>query len=91
MNNNFSYTEAVIAVLNETGLNVNEARGFNIEQDNGLFSISFRTDWLRYTAYVDCASCEVLGLDFEPCIYMDAEAEQDDTLFGLSIQDNSAA
>ena len=32
----------------------------------GLYALSFRSDWLFYESYVDACSGEVLGFSFEP-------------------------
>ncbi len=64
MNKNYEF--ALTAVLNDTGISKAEAHLVNIEKQDGLYYVSFRTDWQRYEAYVDAQSFQVLGLNFMP-------------------------
>lgn len=64
MNNNYNF--ALTAALNETGLDKSEIRCVNMEKEDGLFYITFRTDWQKYECYVDAGTFQVLGLNFMP-------------------------
>ena len=64
MNKNYEF--ALTAVLNDIGMDRAEARLVNIEKQEGLYYLSFRTDWQRYEAYVDADTFQVLGLNFMP-------------------------
>ena len=64
MNKNYEF--APTAVLNDIGMDRAEARLVNIEKQDGLYYLSFRTDWQRYEAYVDADTFQVLGLNFMP-------------------------
>ena len=66
--NTISYLEAVSAVLKETGLTPTQARILRIDREKDMYHLFFRTDWMRYEAYVSAQSGEVLGLDQEPAI-----------------------
>lgn len=64
MNKNYEF--ALTAVLNDIGMNRADARLVNIEKQDGLYYVSFRTDWQKYEAYVDAESFQVMGLNFMP-------------------------
>ena len=64
MNKNYSF--ALTAALNETRLQPRDISDVNIQKQEELFYIRFRTDWQRYECYVDAASFQVLGLNFIP-------------------------
>ncbi len=64
MNKNYEF--ALTAVLNDIGMDRAEARLVNIEKQEGLYYLSFRTDWQHYEAYVDADTFQVLGLNFMP-------------------------
>lgn len=64
MNNNYVF--ALTAALNETHLQPKDISDVNIEKQDGLFYICFRTDWQRYECYVDAESFQLLGLNFMP-------------------------
>ncbi len=64
MNNRYEF--ALTAVLNETGISRTDAHLVTVEKQDGLFYVSFRTDWQKYEAYVDADSFQVLGLNFMP-------------------------
>ncbi len=64
MNKNYEF--ALTAVLNDIGLNRSDARMVNIDKQDGLYYVSFRTDWQKYEAYVDAQTFQVLGLNFMP-------------------------
>lgn len=64
MNKNYEF--ALTAVLNDTGIARAEAHMVSIEKQEGLYYVSFRTDWQRYEAYVDADTYRVLGLNFMP-------------------------
>ncbi len=64
MNKNYEF--ALTAVLNDIGMDRADARLVNIEKQDGLYYVSFRTDWQRYEAYVDADTFQVLGLNFMP-------------------------
>lgn len=66
--NTMSYLEAVNAVLKETGLTPAQTRFARIDREEDVYHLFFRTDWMRYEAYVSARSGEVLGLDMEPSI-----------------------
>lgn len=66
--NTMSYLEAVNAVLKETGLTPAQARFAQIDRADDVYHLFFRTDWMKYEAYVSAQSGEVLGLDMEPSI-----------------------
>lgn len=64
MNKNYEF--ALTAVLNDIGMDRADAHQINIEKQDGLYYVSFRTDWQKYEAYVDAVSFQVLGLNFMP-------------------------
>ena len=64
MNRNYEF--ALTAVLNDTGISRTDAHLVNIEKQDGLYYVSFRTDWQKYEAYVDADTFRVLGLNFMP-------------------------
>ena len=91
MNNNISYIDAVLAVLTEVNLNENEARGYDASLSGNQYRVTFRTDYLKYEAYVDAVTGEVLGLDFEPTIYVETAAALDPSLSVIPTDDDFAA
>lgn len=66
--NTISYLEAVNAVLKETGLTPAQARFAQIDREDDMYRLFFRTDWMKYEAYVSALSGEVLGVDMEPAV-----------------------
>lgn len=70
MNKNYEF--ALTAVLNDTGVARNEASLVSVEKQDGLYYVSFRTNWQKYEAYVDASSFQVLGLNFMPAEGLDS-------------------
>ena len=66
--NTISYLEAVNAVLKETGLSPVQTRFVRIDREDDSYHLFFRTDWMRYEAYVSAESGEVLGVNMEPSV-----------------------
>ena len=66
--NTISYLEAVNAVLKDTGLTPAQTRFAQIDREDDLYHLFFRTDWMKYEAYVSARSGQVLGIDREPSI-----------------------
>ena len=62
MNKNYAF--ALTAALNETRLQPRDISNVNIQKQEELFYIRFRTDWQQ--CYVDAESFQVLGLNFMP-------------------------
>ncbi len=65
---NLSYLAAVNAALEATQLSVSEARFLLAERQDGLYHLVFRTDWMKYEAYVSTETGLLLGLDYEPSV-----------------------
>lgn len=64
MNKNYEF--AVNTALNELDINRAQARNIRVEKKDGLFYITFSTDWQKYECYIDAGSMEMLGLNFIP-------------------------
>ena len=57
---------AICAAAQEAGITEQEMRNTLVSNQNGLFEISFTTEWMMYECYVDEESLEVLGFDYRP-------------------------
>ena len=72
MNNDIiSISSAIQAAADYAGFSTEDIRCTEKRYANGLFAISFDTDWSRYDCFVDAATGEVLGFNSEP--YIDAD------------------
>ena len=72
MNNDIiSISSAIQAAADYAGFSAEDIRCTDKRYANGLFAISFDTDWSRYDCFVDAATGEVLGFNSEP--YIDAD------------------
>lgn len=82
MNNNISYIDAIQAALQYSQLELSQTRAFQVELQDGLYFISLRTEWQFYEFYVDSASGQVMGMNFEPSldIYCD-ESDFDRSIY----------
>ena len=56
----------IFAATNEVGISEKEMKGILITQKDGLFEITFSTEWMMYDMFVDENSMMVLGVDFRP-------------------------
>jgi hypothetical protein len=65
MNMNKNY-EALEQLLNLTGLALTDIHDLSVTDQDAMYYISFRSDYMFYEGYVDVESMEVLGLDFQP-------------------------
>ena len=68
--NNNTYTAAVTAALESAGLTFSEAEVLQVELQEDLIYLTFRTDWVKYEAYV-AAGGQVLGMNSEPSVDAD--------------------
>ena len=68
--NNNTYTAAVAAALESVGLTPSQVEVLQVELQEDMIYLVFRTDWVKYEAYV-AAGGQVLGLNSEPSV--DAE------------------
>ena len=57
---------ALCAAAKEAGITQQEMRNTLVSHGNGLFEISFSTEWMSYDCYVDEETLEVLGFDYKP-------------------------
>ena len=72
MNNDIiSISSAIQAAADYAGFSAEDIRCTEKRYANGLFAISFDTDWSWYDCFVDAATGEVLGFNSEP--YIDAD------------------
>ena len=72
MNNDIiSISSAIQAAADYAGFSTEDIRCTEKRYANGLFAISFDTDWSRYDCFVDAATGEVLGFNSEP--YIDSD------------------
>ena len=69
-----SYLTAVQTALEELGFRPDQVRFLELERQEDLYRLVFRSDWMKYEAYVSAESGELLGLDQEPSV--DAESPQ---------------
>ncbi len=63
-----SYLDAVQAVLTQLDLSPADTRFLSLEREDAFYRLVFRTDWMKYEAYVSAESGELLGLDQEPSV-----------------------
>ena len=68
--NNTTDFAAVAAALESAGLDPSQAEILTVEFQDGMTYLTFRTDWVRYEAYVT-AGGQVLGLNSEPSVDAD--------------------
>ena len=57
---------AICAAAREAGITEQEMKNTLVSNKDGLFEISFSTEWMIYECYVDERSLEVLGFDYRP-------------------------
>lgn len=57
---------AICAAAREAGITEQEMKNTLISYQDGLFDITFATQWMMYECYVDEESLEVLGFDYRP-------------------------
>lgn len=67
---NNHYDTILAAVLESAGLSASQTEVWKAERQEGMTYLAFRTDWVRYEAYVSDDG-QVLGLNSEPSV--DAE------------------
>lgn len=65
--------DARLAALKEA--DITSARFTEIHLDGSLYELKYETEEMRYTAYVDAESAEVLGFDCEPVVVNDFRYE----------------
>ena len=68
--NNNTYSAAVAAALESAGLTPSQAEILRVDLQEELTYLTFRTDWVKYEAYV-AADGQVLGLSSEPSVDAD--------------------
>lgn len=68
--NNNTYTAAVAAALESAGLTPSQAEILRVDLQEDLTYLIFRTDWVKYEAYV-AADGQVLGFSSEPSVDAD--------------------
>ena len=66
MKNNISGNAAIHAAIEYAQLIGQEVYHINARRTDGLYEVTFETDWMRYDCYVDAADGEVLGFDQAP-------------------------
>ncbi len=92
MNNDIISTSAAIeAAVKYAGFTAEEIHGLKTGYADGLFEISFQSDWSIYICYVDAASCEVLGFGSEPFVDSDYVFDQCGCAGGLKFGLNIVA
>lgn len=57
---------AILAAVEYAGLTEQEVYDVSVRSTDGLYEVTFATDWMRYDCYVDAADYEVLGFDSAP-------------------------
>lgn len=57
---------ALRAAAREAGVSEHAMRNTLVSNKDGLFEISFSTEWMMYECYVDEQSLDVLGFDYRP-------------------------
>ena len=66
MKKNISGEAAILAAIGYAQLTKEEAGGINVRRADGLYEVTFASDWMTYDCYVDAADGEVLGFDQSP-------------------------
>ena len=66
----YNYDTVVTAALESVGLSLSQAEVLKMERQEGMSYLAFRTDWVKYEAYVSDDG-QLLGLSSEPSV--DAE------------------
>lgn len=61
-----SIAAALTIAVNYAGLSIEDIRLNKGYEDNGYIGLDFCTAFARYDIFVDCATGEVAGFNFEP-------------------------
>ena len=63
---NISGNAAILAAIGYAQIAAGEAGNIAVRRTDGLYEVTFESDWMRYDCYVDAIDGEVLGFDCEP-------------------------
>ena len=66
MKNNISGQAAICAAVGYAQIAIEEAGNIAVRRTDGLYEVTFETDWMRYDCFVDALDGEVLGFDLAP-------------------------
>lgn len=66
MNKNISGNAAILAAVGYAQIAIEEAANVAVRRTDGLYEVTFETDWMRYDCFVDLFDGEVLGFGLEP-------------------------
>lgn len=70
---NITSNTAVFAAVAYADITLEDACNINVRHTDGLYEVTFESDWMRYDCYVDENDGEVLGFDLaplaEPAVY----------------------
>ena len=73
---NITSNTAIFAAVEYANITREEAGNINVRHADGLYEVTFESDWMRYDCYVDENDGEVLGFDqqplAEPAVYNEA-------------------
>ncbi|MBE7004111.1 MAG: hypothetical protein E7425_07480 [Ruminococcaceae bacterium] len=61
-----SANTAILCAVNYAKLNEQEVGDIGVRHADGLYEITFSTDWMQYDCFVDESDGEVLGFDSRP-------------------------
>lgn len=64
--NNISGNTAILAAIQYVRITEREVGNIDVRRADGLYEVTFETDWMTYDCYVDAADGEVLGFDCSP-------------------------
>lgn len=63
---NITSNTAIFAAIAYAQLTREEVCNINVRHTDGLYEVTFESDWMRYDCYVDENDGEVLGFDLAP-------------------------
>ena len=66
MKNHISGNTAILAAITYAQLSEREAGNIAVRRTDGLYEVTFESDWMRYDCFIDAYDGEVLGFDPEP-------------------------
>lgn len=72
MSNMFNEYDAIETAVNEIGLDPESTRVISLRRDGDCCELVLRTDWVMYECYVELFGGELVGLNTEP--FVDVEA-----------------
>ena len=63
---NITANTAVLAAVTYASLTMQEIGDLSVRRADGLYEVTFATDWTQYDCFVDEENGEVLGFDCRP-------------------------